>query len=162
MVGGENAKYSVRTNDGKEYPAKIVAVDSTHDLAVIKINGTGFDYLPFGNSDELELGQSVIAIGNALAEFSNTVSVGIISGLSRSIVTRDDKGRSESLHQLIQTDAAINKGNSGGPLLNLKGEVIGVSVAVAEGAENIGFAISANTVKEVVASVKKNTILVRN
>nr|MCW1892225.1 PDZ domain-containing protein [Candidatus Uhrbacteria bacterium] len=109
----------------------------------------------FGDSDKIEVGQTAVAIGNALAEFRNTVSVGVISGLSRSITAGDGMGSSERLDGVIQTDAAINPGNSGGPLLDLDGNVIGVNVATA-GAENIGFALPANTVKTVAAAVQKD------
>ena len=104
-----------------------------------------------GDSDKLQIGQTVIAIGNALGEFSNTVSKGVISGLSRSIVASSGSS-SERLEQLIQTDAAINPGNSGGPLLNLNGEVIGINTAIAQGAQNIGFAIPVNQIKEAIAN----------
>ena len=162
VVADENAEYTVFTNDGKKYDANVVARDPALDLAIIKIGGSGFPHLTFADSDKLEVGQSVIAIGNALAEFRNTVSVGVVSGLSRSILASDSLGRNaEVLDQLIQTDAGINHGNSGGPLLNLTGEVIGVNVAIAEGAENIGFAISGNSVKSVVESVQKTGKIVR-
>ncbi|GMU74308.1 MAG: hypothetical protein AMXMBFR44_5050 [Candidatus Campbellbacteria bacterium] len=162
VVADESAEYTVFANDGKKYDAKVIARDPALDLAIIKINGSGFPHLTFADSDKLEVGQSVIAIGNALAEFRNTVSVGVVSGLSRSIVASDSLGRNaEALDQLIQTDAGINHGNSGGPLLNLSGEVIGVNVAIAEGAENIGFAISGNSVKSVVESVQKTGKIVR-
>ncbi|MES2471105.1 MAG: trypsin-like peptidase domain-containing protein [Patescibacteria group bacterium] len=158
VVDDETAEYTVFTNDGKKYPARVIVQDPGLDLAVVKIEGVEFPYLPFGNSDQLEVGQTVIAIGNALAEFRNTVSAGIISGLSRSIVASDISGNPEQLDQLIQTDAAINQGNSGGPLLNLNGEVIGVNVAIASGAENIGFALSSNSVKSIVDSIKSGGV----
>lgn len=161
VVDDEKAEYTVFLNDGTKYDTKVVAVDPVLDLAVLKINGKNLPHLSFANSDAIEVGQSVIAIGNALAEFRNTVSVGIISGLSRSIVASDRSGGSEALDQLIQTDAAINPGNSGGPLLNLSGDVVGVNVAVASGAENIGFALSANSVENVVESVKKHGKIIR-
>jgi len=161
VVSDESAEYTVFTNDGKKYDAKVIARDPALDLAIIKINGSGFKHLVFGDSDKLEIGQTVIAIGNALAEFRNTVSVGVVSGLSRSITASDRMGGFEALDQLIQTDAGINPGNSGGPLLNLSGEVVGVNVAVADGAENIGFALSANSVKSIVESVKKIGKIVR-
>ena len=162
VVADESAEYTVFTNDGKKYDAEVIARDPAIDLAIIKIDGSGFPYLAFADSDKLEVGQTVIAIGNALAEFRNTVSVGVVSGLSRSIVASDSLGRNtESLDQLIQTDAGINRGNSGGPLLNLSGEVIGVNVAIAEGAENIGFALSSNSVKSVVESVQKTGKIIR-
>jgi len=161
VVADENAEYTVFTNDGKKYDAKVIARDPALDLAVIKINGSGFEHLTFGDSDKLQVGQTVIAIGNALAEFRNTVSVGIVSGLSRSITASDRMGNTEALDQLIQTDAGINAGNSGGPLLNLAGEVVGVNVAMADGAENIGFALSSNSVKSIVESVQKTGKIVR-
>lgn len=158
VVEDETASYTVFMNDGRKFDAAVVARDPVLDIAVIKIEGTAFPYLPFGDSDNLRVGQSVIAIGNALAEFRNTVSLGIVSGLSRSIVASDLEGNEESLDQLIQTDAGINQGNSGGPLLNLDGEVIGVNVAVVSGAENIGFAISGNSVKSMVDAVKESSL----
>ena len=161
VVDDGGAEYTVFLNNGKKHLAEVVARDAALDLAVIKIAGSGFPFLPFGDSDKLEVGQSVIAIGNALAEFRNTVSLGIVSGLARSIVADNGTGSAESLDQLIQTDAAINPGNSGGPLLNLSGEVIGVNVAIASGAENIGFALSGNSVKSVVESVKRTGKIVR-
>lgn len=161
VVADEKAEYTVFTNDGKKYDAKVIARDPALDLAIIKINGSGFEHLTFGDSDKLQVGQSVIAIGNALAEFRNTVSVGVVSGLSRSITASDRMGSTESLDQLIQTDAGINPGNSGGPLINLAGEVVGVNVAMADGAENIGFALSSNSVKSIVESVQKTGKIVR-
>src|SRR6185436_11779502 len=116
--------YTVLTNDGKKYPAKVVALDPVQDLAVIKINSTvTFSPVTLGDSDNIQIGQGAIAIGNALGQFSNTVSVGVISGLGRNISAGGAGGFSENLEGIIQTDAAINPGNSGGPLLNLKGEV---------------------------------------
>lgn len=161
VVDDPNAQYTVFTSNGKKYDAKVIARDPSLDLAVIKINGSGFPYLTFADSSKLELGQSAIAIGNALAEFKNTVSVGVISGLSRSIIASDKTGTTENLNQLIQTDAPINPGNSGGPLLNLSGDVIGVNVAIAGGAQNIGFALSSNSVKSVVDSVIKTGKIIR-
>ena len=132
----------------------MVATYSTLDLALLKIEADNLAYLDFGNSDQVKLGQTVIAIGNALGEFRNTVSVGVISGLSRSIVAGSGYGQSEQLDNVFQTDAAINPGNSGGPLLNLSGEVIGINVAMASGSENIAFSIPANSVKAAVDSLK--------
>jgi serine protease Do len=161
VVADENAEYTVFANDGEKYKAKVIARDPALDLAIIKIDGSGFEHLKFGDSDKLQIGQSVIAIGNALAEFRNTVSVGVVSGLSRSITASDRMGNVEALDQLIQTDAGINSGNSGGPLLNLAGEVVGVNVAMADGAENIGFALSSNSVKSIIESVQKTGKIVR-
>lgn len=161
VVSEENAEYTVITNDGAKYEAKVVAKDSFNDVAVLKIEAKDLPYLSFGNSDSLEVGQTVIAIGNPLLEFQNSVSVGVVSGLSRSITAGNKFGGSEEqIEGVIQTDAAINPGNSGGPLLNLKGEVIGMNVAMAS-AENIGFALPANLVSSVVSSVKENGKIVR-
>jgi S1-C subfamily serine protease len=155
VVDDEEAEYTVFTNDGKKHTATIVARDPTLDIALIKIEGNGYPSLQFGNSANLKLGETVIAIGNALGEFRNTVSVGVVSGLSRSVVAGGlTSGEIEELDEVIQTDAAINPGNSGGPLLDLQGNVVGVNVAVAIGSQNIGFALPADMVKVAVDSVK--------
>lgn len=165
VVSDNDAKYSILMNDGKTYDVEVLARDEQLDIAVLEIidlpSDTKLAYLSFGNSEGLKLGQSVVAIGNALAEFRNSVSVGVVSGLSRSITATDELGRSENLDQVIQTDAAINPGNSGGPLLNINGEVVGVNVATSRGADNIGFALPAHVVKGVVESVKVNGKIVR-
>lgn len=162
VVEDSTANYTVITSNGKKHDAKILAKDSTLDVAIIKIDGNNYNYLTFGNSDEIRLGQSAIAIGNALAQYQNSISMGIISGLSRSIVAGDSStGSSEQLDGVIQTDAAINPGNSGGPLLDIKGNVIGVNVAVENDAENISFALPGNMVKGIVDSVKKNGEIVK-
>ncbi len=160
VVDQDDVEYSVITDDGESHTATVIAKDPVFDIAVLKIEGDDFPFLTFGDSDAIEVGQTAIAIGNALAEFRNTVSVGVISGLSRSITAGDGQGSFERLEGVIQTDAAINPGNSGGPLLNLSGEVIGMNVAMA-GAENIGFALPSNTVKGVAESVQKNGKIVR-
>jgi serine protease Do len=154
VVLDQNASYTVLTNDGKKYSAKILARDPIEDLAILKIEANNLVPAPLGNSDELQLGQSVIAIGNALGEFRNTVSVGVVSGLARTVRASGGLGYEETIHDVIQTDAAINPGNSGGPLVNLAGEVIGINTAMASGAENIGFAIPINKAKRVIESVK--------
>jgi len=156
VVLDKEADYTVFTNDGRKFPAKVLAIDPVEDLAVLKIeqeNNTLFPVLKLGNSDSLEIGQAVIAIGNALAEFRNTVSTGVISGLGRKI-TASGGSFVETLEDVIQTDAAINKGNSGGPLLNLKGEVIGINTAMAIDAQSIGFAIPINKAKKDIEQVK--------
>lgn len=161
VVDQKNVEYTVFTNDGKKHNAKIVARDPVLDIALIKIEGSGFPYLSLGNSDSLEVGQSVIAIGNALGEYRNTVSVGVISGLARSITAGDSFGNTEVLDHVIQTDAAINQGNSGGPLLDLSGNVIGVNVAIAQGSQNVGFALPVNSVKGSIESVKTTGKIIR-
>ncbi|MCD6500918.1 trypsin-like peptidase domain-containing protein [bacterium] len=165
VVSDTQADYTVLTNDGKKYPAKVLARDPFQDLAILKIEKEKlidkegeflqkpFTVVHLGDSENLQIGQTVIAIGNALGEFRNTVSVGVISGLGRTI-TASGGGIVETLEDVIQTDAAINRGNSGGPLLNLKGEVIGVNVAMAQAAQNIGFAIPINKAKKDIEQVK--------
>lgn len=155
VVSDDKAEYTVFLNDGREFKAKVIAKHPIDDLAVLKINASNLPYAEFGSSDSLELGQTVIAIGNALGEFQNTVSVGVISGLRRNIVASDRVGNAEYLESLIQTDAAINYGNSGGPLIDLNGQVIGVNTAIVSGAQNIGFAIPASRVVSMLEKVKK-------
>jgi len=155
VVSDTAADYTVITNDNKEYPAKVLAKDLINDIAIIKIDGSNFPTLNFGNSDSLQIGQTVVAIGNSLGEFSNTVSRGIVSGLRRSLTASGGFGQSsERLTNIIQTDAAINPGNSGGPLLDINGNVIGINVAIAQGAQNIGFAIPANQIKKIANQVQ--------
>lgn len=155
VVDTDDASYSVVTNDGQTYDATVIAKDDTLDIAVLKINATSsVPYITFGDSDTLRLGDPVIAIGNALAEFPNSVSVGVISGLSRTITAGDTFGNQEILENVIQTDAAINQGNSGGPLLNSYGDVIGMNVAIAANGENIGFALPSNVIHNVIESVQ--------
>lgn len=161
VVSDQEAQYTVFLNDGTSQEAEIVAVDEMFDIAVIKIDADSLAYLEFGNSDEVKVGQTVIAIGNALGEYRNTVSVGVVSGLSRSIVASDQSGSSEQLYNILQTDAAINPGNSGGPLLDVSGRVIGVNVAASLGSENIGFALPGNTVRSAVESIRENGYVVR-
>ena len=154
VVLDEEADYTVLTNDGKQYPAIVLAKDPIQDLAILKIEDSRpFPTIKLGDSESLQIGQTVIAIGNALGEFQNTVSVGVISGLGRTI-TASGGGILETLEDVIQTDAAINKGNSGGPLLNLKGEVIGINTAVSLEGENIGFTIPINKAKKDIEQAK--------
>ncbi len=155
VVSDTEAEFTAFLNDGTKRNAKVLARDPLNDLAILKIDGSDYRPLPFGNSAQVKTGQTVIAIGNALGEFRNTVSVGVVSGLQRTIVASGLASGPETLQELIQTDAAINPGNSGGPLINIYGEVIGINVAMASGAENIGFAIPANQGKIALASVEK-------
>ncbi|MGC9968197.1 MAG: trypsin-like peptidase domain-containing protein [Minisyncoccia bacterium] len=155
VVSDTGASYTVITNDGKKYDATVLARDPNQDLAVVKINATGLSMVALGDSDSLALGQTAITIGNALGEFSNTVSVGVISGLARTVTASGPiSGGQETIQGVIQTDAAINPGNSGGPLLNLRGEVVGINTAVASDAQNIGFALPINRAKHDIASVR--------
>jgi serine protease Do len=161
VVTDEAAEYTVLMNDETKYAAKVLARDPVNDLAVLKIEGSNFSAVELGDSTNLKVGQTVIAIGNALGEFRNTVSTGVISGLARSVVAGGAGIGSEQLLGVIQTDASINPGNSGGPLLNLSGQVIGINTAMAQGAENIGFAIPVNEIKNAYAAVKKYGRIVR-
>lgn len=155
VVSDATAEYTVFLNNEKKYDATIVASDATLDIAVLKIDGTSLPYLEFGDSDTVKVGQTVIAIGNSLGQFRNTVSVGVISGLARSITAGSQNG-AELLSDVLQTDAAINPGNSGGPLLDLSGKVIGVNVATSAGGENVSFSLPSNTVSATVDSIRKN------
>ncbi|MFH1162079.1 MAG: trypsin-like peptidase domain-containing protein [Candidatus Jorgensenbacteria bacterium] len=155
VVADAKADYTVLTNDGKKHDAKVLARDPVNDLAIIKVEGSGFKSATVGDSDSVKLGQTAIAIGNALGEFRNTVSVGVVSGLARTVTASGQGIGTETIQGVIQTDAAINPGNSGGPLLNLKGEVIAINTAMASGAQSIGFAIPINQAKRAIESVKR-------
>jgi len=149
VVSDLEADYKVITKDNQEYEVEKIYRDPVIDLAILKVNASGLTPVELGNSDDLKVGQFVVAIGTALGEFRNTVTTGVISGLGRGITAGDPfGGSSEELENVIQTDAAINPGNSGGPLLNSLGQVIGVNVATTSGAENVSFAIPINIVKE--------------
>jgi serine protease Do len=163
VVSNPDASYSAVTSDGTTYELEVVGRDPFLDIAVLETQNatTTFPTLAFGDSGRLSPGQSVIAIGNALGEFQNSVSVGVVSGLGRSVVAGGLTGDIQRLEQVIQTDAAINPGNSGGPLLNLQGEVVGVNVAIAQASENISFALPSNLVAEVVNSVEEYGEIVR-
>jgi len=163
VVDLEDAEYTVFLTDERSFDAEVMAVDDVIDIAVLKIESEeSLPMLEFGDSDALRLGQGVIAIGNALGEFRNTVSTGVVSGLSRSIVAGSaNSGQTEALENVIQTDAAINPGNSGGPLIDFSGKVIGVNVAVAVNSENIGFAIPSNVVSAAVDSIREHGKVIR-
>ncbi len=155
VVSDLKAEYVVFLNDGTKYNAKVIAQDPLEDFALLKIEASNLKALSLGNSDSLQLGQSVIAIGNALGEFQNTISVGVISGLNRSITASGGNTKAEKLTNLLQTDAAINRGNSGGPLLSLNGKVIGMNTAIVASAQNIGFAIPINKIKTTIEQAVK-------
>ncbi len=156
VVGDTEADYTVILEPEKQYSAKVLARDSINDIAILKIQDKNLPYLELGDSNSVELGQDVIAIGNALGEFHDTVSKGIVSGLSRNIIPLTEFGKqAEQLRGLIQTDAAINPGNSGGPLTDIQGKVIGINTATVAMAQNIGFAIPINYAKKDLDEVKK-------
>ncbi len=160
VVDDKEATYWIIMNDGKKLKAKVLAIDPLQDVAILKIDEgappvSGYNFIPLGDSENIKVGQSVIAIGNALGEFQNTVSVGVISGLHRSVVASGSAGGDEVLQELIQTDAAINPGNSGGPLLDLNGNAIGINTAVAQGAESVGFSLPIKLVQKDLADIKQ-------
>lgn len=156
VVGDTEADYTIILEPDKKYPAKVISRNPINDIAVLKINGKNFPSLELGDSEKIELGQTVIAVGNSLGEFNDTVSTGVISGLSRFITAFSGIGQETAmLRGLIQTDAAINPGNSGGPLVDIEGKVIGINTAVVMGAQNIGFAIPINYAKQDLEEVKK-------
>lgn len=149
---------SIKNINDLRMDAEIIKKDSSKDLAIIKV--TSKNKLPavkLGDSDKLKVGESVLAIGNVLGRYSNSVTLGIISGLGRPIITSDSGlyGNLQELEDLIQTDAAINSGNSGGPLVNMKGEVIGINTAIDGTAQNIGFAVPINHAKKLVSSISE-------
>ncbi|MDP3785330.1 MAG: trypsin-like peptidase domain-containing protein [bacterium] len=158
VVIDPHAKYGVISDGDKKYEAEVLARDPINDVAILKLNNAKekVPFIKLGSAEHLNLGQTAIAVGNALGEFQNTVSTGVVSGLSRFIAASSEMmGPQERLRGLIQTDAAINPGNSGGPLVNLEGEAIGINVAVVFGAQNIGFAIPIERAKKDLEEIKK-------
>jgi len=156
VVEDPKADYTVILEPDKKYSAKVLARDPITDVAVLKIKAKSLPYLELGDSNKIELGQTVIAVGNALGEFHDTVSTGVVSGLSRYITAYSGLTRQTArLRGLIQTDAAINPGNSGGPLVDLEGKAIGINTAMVMGAQNIGFAIPISYAKKDLEEVKK-------
>ncbi len=164
IEGGQS--YEVILADGVRRPVTLVGGDPATDLAVLTLSGDVPGIASFGDSSKLEPGQSVVAIGSALGEFTNTVTTGVVSGLHRDLERQDGS----ILEGLIQTDAAINPGNSGGPLLNDQGEVIGINTAAirqtsqdrtASAAEGIGFAIPSNVAKTVSSRIVAEGTIVR-
>lgn len=162
VVSDIQAKYQIVTSNNKTYTVQRIYRDALNDIALLKIDpnensGQTLKPVILGDSSHLQVGQFVVAIGTALGEFNNTVTTGVISGLGRAITAGDQfQGYIENLNNVIQTDAAINPGNSGGPLLNSGGQVIGINVAVAQGAQNVAFSIPINTVKDALNTFKQN------
>jgi serine protease Do len=156
VVADPQAEYVVVLDGEKKCPAQVLARDPINDVAVIKIKEKNLPTIKLGDSSKLELGQTAIAIGNVLGTFRNTVSVGVVSGLSREITAGDALTKKiTKLRGLIQTDAAINPGNSGGPLIDIEGKVIGINTAMVFLAENIGFALPINNAKKDLTDLKK-------
>ena len=155
VVKDFEADYSVIIDPEHRYEARVLSRDFLSDIAILKIRGKDFPYLKIANSDKVELGQYAISVGNSLGEFEDTISLGIISGLSRNIKACDGMDFHTDLKGLFQTDAAINNGNSGGPLINVNGEVIGINTAMIEKAQNIGFAIPINCAVKDLKEIRK-------
>ena len=160
VVNEPDAQFVVVTNDGQELPAVLVDTDPFQDIAILDVEGVGFPVATLGDSSQIRIGQTVIAIGNTLSEFRNTVTKGVVSGINRR-VTAGSAATAEVIEQAIQTDAAINPGNSGGPLINLKGEVIGVNTAVSVQGEAIAFAIPINQAQRAIQDVQEFGRIVR-
>lgn len=156
VVSDSQAKYRVISTNNKSYDVERIYRDPNNDLAILKINASGLPTVELGDSSKLQVGQFAIAIGTALGEFRSTVTTGVVSGLSRGITAGSPFQGSEKLNDVIQTSAAINPGNSGGPLLNSAGQVIGVNVAVASDAQNIGFALPINLLKDSLKTFEAN------
>ncbi len=160
VVADDKQTYTaiIKANDGleKKLPVKKISRDPFNDLALIQVDGGNLTPVDLGDSDHLQVGQKVIAIGNALGRFDNTVTTGVVSGLGRGVSPVDPStGVAEKLDDLIQTDAAINPGNSGGPLLNSAGQVIGINSAVAD-AQNIGFALKINIARQLIGDFQSS------
>jgi S1-C subfamily serine protease len=161
VVADAEAEYEVVMSDGRLLPAKVAAVDTILDIAVLKVEAQGLPVAPLGDASKLETGETVIAIGNALSEYSNSVTKGVISGINRRVIAGDGFGDSEVIEEALQTDAAINPGNSGGPLINLRGEVVAVNTAVNRAGQSIGFAIPIDAARIVIDSYKEHGRIVR-
>lgn len=169
VIEDSSAEYSVVLADGSEMFAKVLSKDPLNDIAFVQLfmdsefkeKPSDLEIVKLGDSDSLSVGAKVIAIGNALSEFDNTTTAGIISGLGRSITAASGNGSASRLSNLLQTDASINPGNSGGPLVNLNGEVIGINTAIAQSANGIGFAIPINEAKNLVETVLEYGKIVR-
>jgi len=161
VVDDTSADYTVLTNDGKKLSAKVVARDTVNDMALVQVEDKTLPSVILGDSDKVEIGETVIAIGNALGEYRNTVTKGVISGIGRNVVAGDNQGSSEQLEGVLQTDAAINPGNSGGPLINLVGQVIGINTAVSQQGQLIGFALPINEAKRMIDNFQKNGRIAR-
>jgi serine protease Do len=160
VVNQDGVSYSIVLDDGSEYEATIISLDPTNDIAFLDIEATDLPTVTLGDSDILEVGQTVIAIGNVLGRYENSVTRGIVSGLARTIEA-GGSGFTETLEDTIQTDAAINSGNSGGPLLNIAGQVVGLNTAISSQGQLVGFAIPINQAATDIASIEEFGEIIR-
>ncbi|MBS3903351.1 MAG: trypsin-like peptidase domain-containing protein [Anaplasmataceae bacterium] len=155
VVSDAKAEHTIIIEGLGKYEAQVLSRDPVNDVAILQVKESNLPYVALGNACELQLGELVVAIGNALGLFKNTVSLGIVSGLSRSVIAQAEDGATQEMRGLIQTDAAINLGNSGGPLVTLDGRVVGINTATVAGADGIGFAIPINAAKRDLDDLKK-------
>ena len=156
VVGNKYSNCYVTLENGKSYSGAVLWADSNIDLAIVKIIANDLDYIELGDSDNISLAEEVYAIGNPIGiEFQRTVTKGIISGINRTIKLEED-GKESYMEDLIQTDATINEGNSGGPLVNKNGELIGINTVKITDAEGIGFAVPINIVKPILERLVEN------
>lgn len=158
-AGDEKSQYKVVLYSGKQYYAQLIGKDPLNDFAILKIYDKNLPYLEMGDSNKLTIGMTAIAIGNALGRYDNSATKGIISGLARNLSVFG--GETVDLKNLIQTDAEINLGNSGGPLINLEGKVVGVNVAKDNGGQSIGFSIPINEAKPIIQSARTSERIIR-
>lgn len=156
VAGNKYSSCYVTLADGNSYEGNVVWSDNNIDLAIVKISKGNLEYLELGNSDEISLAEEVYAIGNPIGmEFQRTVTKGIISGTNRTIKI-EDESQNVYMEDLIQTDATINEGNSGGALINMQGELIGINSVKLSNAEGIGFAVPVNIIKPIVNKLINN------
>lgn len=148
----------VTMSDGRTFPAKIVNRDSFYDLAVLKINATGLPVAKFADANQLRKGEWVIAIGNQMG-LEHTVTIGLVSGIAREVKGYSAYGAKTGAVRFIQTDAPVNPGSSGGPLVNLRGEVVGINTFIRDDAQNVGFAIPSNMAKEVAVKLTSERLI---
>jgi S1-C subfamily serine protease len=162
VADNPNGEYSIVLKDGRTFDVKKIHLDEVSDLAILEVTARDLPAVELGDSDALRVGQRAIAIGNALGRFQNTVTTGVISGISRQLRASGGFGSEAKIYEnAIQTDAALNPGNSGGPLLNSSGQVIGINVATTLGADNISFAIPVNDLKPILETFLKEGRIVR-
>lgn len=157
----DRGEYKVTLNSGKQYYGQFLGLDPLHDLALLRIYDRNLPVVTLGDSNKLTVGTTVIAIGNSLGRYSNSATKGIISGLYRNVEAAGNNGTTEDLKNVMQTDAEINLGNSGGPLIDLEGKVVGINVAKDFGGNSIGFSIPVNEAKPIIASARSNGRIIR-
>ncbi len=160
VVASEDASYSVQLSNGKRKSAEVVYRDLANDLAVLKISGSNYPVLDLADSSKLKVGQAVIGLGNAYGKHPNTISTGAVSGLHKKVLAinqSSDMGNQE-LKDVIQTNAQLYPGDSGGPLFDMNGSVVGVNVAIAAGKDNVSFSIPINDAKAIIEAVEQGVI----